>query len=308
MDAFMTHILKSKEGQMKRLHSIFLAVLCLALLAGCEQVVFDHEDEQYTYSSTTIRSDTTSITPIQVLLWTETLNENSEVVQSGDGLGAEGFFRDASFRVSDIPRIVAVSEIFVDVSPQSTEIGSPQIFDTNCEELPITPSWQQLHMMPQGEYIVVFTEYTDSKRTGSDEDYSWVSCHENIFRLMIGADGEVDSAIHSQYVTKDEDKFIIRLPILGKEIKVRDEYVRYLPLIDDALLEVADKTINEKTSQYKEEPAYYLQVDSLGYLCLATEQIVDIDPPKTQFGDGEVIGGGCGIDHDHVFFSERISK
>lgn len=53
---------------------------------------------------------------------------------------------------------------------------------------------------------------------------------------------------------------------------------------------------------------YYVAKD--GYLFLYHEIIVDIDPPNYETDQyGEVIeGGGCGIDHDHVFLTEQICK
>ena len=44
-----------------------------------------------------------------------------------------------------------------------------------------------------------------------------------------------------------------------------------------------------------------------GYLCLVAEVIKQLEPPASQETEGEVVDGGCGIDHEHLFFSERIS-
>ena len=54
-------------------------------------------------------------------------------------------------------------------------------------------------------------------------------------------------------------------------------------------------------------PLYlFLEINSKGQLCLSFEVIVDINPPKVQISDGEIIDSGCNIDHKHVFESEVI--
>ena len=50
----------------------------------------------------------------------------------------------------------------------------------------------------------------------------------------------------------------------------------------------------------------YLEINSKGKLCLSSETIVDINPPKVQIADGEIINSGCNIDHKHVFESEVV--
>ena len=49
----------------------------------------------------------------------------------------------------------------------------------------------------------------------------------------------------------------------------------------------------------QENSAYYLNIDDQGYLCLSCEVIVQLSGGA----DGD---GGCGIDHEHKFFTERI--
>ena len=43
------------------------------------------------------------------------------------------------------------------------------------------------------------------------------------------------------------------------------------------------------------------------YLCLTVEVIKQLDPSVSQDTGDEVVGGGRGIDHEHLFFSERIT-
>jgi hypothetical protein len=52
---------------------------------------------------------------------------------------------------------------------------------------------------------------------------------------------------------------------------------------------------------------FEITIDAEGYLRLAGEIIRDIDPPNVQIIDGEITSSGCGIDHEHHLFYEKIS-
>ncbi len=52
------------------------------------------------------------------------------------------------------------------------------------------------------------------------------------------------------------------------------------------------------------EPYAYIDLDSEGYLCVQSEIIVDINPPKLDEYGNEM--SGCGYDHEHLFFTERV--
>ena len=73
--------------------------------------------------------------------------------------------------------------------------------------------------------------------------------------------------------------------------------------IDLTLLKTAEEKLAAQISQYTNHSDFYLQIDE-GYLCLYVEVIVDIENSST----GEYEEHGCGIDHEHKFFGERISK
>lgn len=98
---------------------------------------------------------------------------------------------------------------------------------------------------------------------------------------------------------------------LTKDYKVKSvedwdkgEYSKYLS--DEFIKQAKDArdSLDEQTKSYNEEDgAYYFEERSDGYLYICVEFIVDIDPPNVnEFGDTS----GCGIDHDHKFFSEKI--
>ena len=73
----------------------------------------------------------------------------------------------------------------------------------------------------------------------------------------------------------------------------------YLNGINLLLLAAAELKIKSQMEQYNTEYYFYVYVID-GVVWLNAEAIVDIDPPT-----GE--GGGCGIDHEHIFLKEKIS-
>lgn len=115
----------------------------------------------------------------------------------------------------------------------------------------------------------------------------------------------------SECILIEEGEHFLVLPISKSKVSVRDEYTRYLEDIDLDLLKSAEEIISDQISLYSENSGFYLQMDE-GCLYLAVEVIKQIDPPTIDPSTVEVEGGyevsGCNIDHEHIFFSERISK
>ena len=113
----------------------------------------------------------------------------------------------------------------------------------------------------------------------------------------------------SEYLVEDNGKHYLILPISGTRLHIWDDYVSYLENIDIGLLTAAEEVINNKTSAYAESPGLFVEEYGSGELYLCAEWIVDIDPPNIETTEnGEVIENGCGIDHDHIFYKERITK
>ena len=83
-------------------------------------------------------------------------------------------------------------------------------------------------------------------------------------------------------------------------------YSRFLPYLTIEKLQDAEEKLKNKMSEYNSSSYMYLGINSNGQLCLSFETIVDIDPPKVQMVDGEIINSGCNIDHKHVFESEVV--
>lgn len=78
------------------------------------------------------------------------------------------------------------------------------------------------------------------------------------------------------------------------------EYARYLPYATEEAFAAAKAKMDARAAGGSD---YYLDIDSEGYLCLCREVIHYIDPPAGE--DGTVMSG-CGVDHQHLFFCERI--
>ena len=106
----------------------------------------------------------------------------------------------------------------------------------------------------------------------------------------------------SEYLIEENGKQYLILPISKGKVKVWDEQTQYLDDIDLDLLRAAEKRISEAISPYSNHSDLYLQVDD-GHLCLYAEVIIDIDPAGAESGEA-----GCGIDHEHKFFGERITN
>ena len=84
------------------------------------------------------------------------------------------------------------------------------------------------------------------------------------------------------------------------------KYSCFLPYLTIEQIQQAEEILKNKMAEYDSGSYMYLEINSKGQLCLSFEAIVDINPPKVQISDGEIIDSGCNIDHKHVFESEII--
>ena len=98
-------------------------------------------------------------------------------------------------------------------------------------------------------------------------------------------------------LTKENDKYILTLPVCGKKIELREEQTKFVSYISDSLVESAEKKISKEISKYNESSGFYLNIHD-GYLCLTVEVIKQLDEPDESVG--------C-LTHEHLFFRERIS-
>ena len=112
---------------------------------------------------------------------------------------------------------------------------------------------------------------------------------------------------------EDSEKYVIALPSsnqtieLGKGHITDERFIKFIPHISQELVINAELQLLSETEQYSNRSDFYLQTDKDDYLCLAVEVIKQLGPSSFQESEGEVVEGGCGIDHEHLFFEKRIS-
>lgn len=110
----------------------------------------------------------------------------------------------------------------------------------------------------------------------------------------------------SSWLSCKNGEYFLTLPQSGETLELSDAEVRFVPYITDTLVAEAECKILEQTAEYGESSGFYLQITE-GYLCLAMEVIKDLTPPEPTGTEAGNVLTGCGIDHEHVFYSERIS-
>ncbi len=84
-----------------------------------------------------------------------------------------------------------------------------------------------------------------------------------------------------------------------------DDWGENIPYITEADIEAAKIRLKEAHPEVQLEP--YLDVLN-GILYVGFEHIISIDPPNAETNEAGdiIIGGGCGFDHEHVFYQEEV--
>lgn len=108
-------------------------------------------------------------------------------------------------------------------------------------------------------------------------------------------------------LTGEDGQYTLTLPESGKKIKLDASDTRFVPFITYNRVKAAEESLTQQVSEYSDHSDFYLRVVD-DYLCLAVEVIKSIDPPVFSGTDGEYTVEGCGFDHEHIFFTERISS
>ena len=105
----------------------------------------------------------------------------------------------------------------------------------------------------------------------------------------------------SNYMTYENNEYILTLPNSLSTLDISD-YIQYFEKVEVEVLKTAESRILEKTKEYDQKSDFYLQKDQEGCLCLFVEVIVPLEPPTIN----GITMGGCGYDHDHLFFKEVL--
>ncbi len=104
-----------------------------------------------------------------------------------------------------------------------------------------------------------------------------------------------------QTVQKDVDgEYYIVLPASQEKVEISEGYSDYIPLISDDLVAAAETKITAEIAKYTNNSGFYLTTDEEGYLCLVVEVIKNL--PEEERNESV----GC-VDHEHLFFPERIT-
>lgn len=107
--------------------------------------------------------------------------------------------------------------------------------------------------------------------------------------------------IVAKCVVKKGKRYLIVLPESKYSLPVEKEFVKYLPYVTDELVAAAEKKIAEGAASIGEtSPNWTIKVHGDDKMCLVVEVIKFVE------GADYMEEGGCGIDHQHIFFAESI--
>ncbi len=101
-------------------------------------------------------------------------------------------------------------------------------------------------------------------------------------------------------VKKKANRYVIVLPVSKHIIPVANSYSKYLPQVSDELVLAAEEKIIEQIKALEEDPYWTIEINDEGKMCLKVEIIKYIDNENPD-------EAGCGIDHEHLIFSEPIT-
>ena len=110
-------------------------------------------------------------------------------------MGYDGIFSDPETKLSELPVLIADGKITV-TAPEHARVSGARVFDSNFEHFEDHSGFEGLHLLPAGEYVVVFFENTDSRKTDPDAETYWLTQYENVFRLTVPA-REIGEEYHS---------------------------------------------------------------------------------------------------------------
>ncbi|MBQ1205945.1 MAG: hypothetical protein IIX67_01955 [Clostridia bacterium] len=107
-----------------------------------------------------------------------------------------------------------------------------------------------------------------------------------------------EQQITKELLVEKDGVYTITLPKSNVTLKLREDEERFIPYINDELIENAEIAIIEKFGEIEIPPSnFYIDVYD-DYLCLGAEVIKYVDEPNENVG--------C-FDHEHIMHYERIS-
>ena len=176
-------------------HFVKKGELDLDYIKALLTVTAQNKNEKYSYSSVIVSSGGEGIQPIQTLAYTNEYSNDGESLLCGDGLGYYGIFSDPETKLSELPVLVADGKITV-TAPKHSRVGGARVFDSNFEHFEDHSGFDGLHLLPAGDYVIVFFENTDSRKTNPNAETYWLTQYEHIFRLTV-PEREIGEEYHS---------------------------------------------------------------------------------------------------------------
>ena len=106
--------------------------------------------------------------------------------------------------------------------------------------------------------------------------------------------------ISAECVVKKGNRYVIVLPASQYSIPVDRDFTKYLPYVSDELVAAAEAKITKEVEEIGGELGWTIAEHENGKMCLVVEVIKFVE------GADYMEEGGCGIDHEHIFFAESI--
>lgn len=142
-----------------------------------------NEKEGLPYSSVTVASGGSGVHPLRGLVYTNQYL-NGELALCGDGNGVYWFFDDPELDHNDFPCLVLNGDVQEHI-PTHINCGGVYLYDLNYERLEYNGGFEGLSDLPEGEYLVVFSEYHDGSLDDPNAEEYWKTAYEDLFKLIV---------------------------------------------------------------------------------------------------------------------------
>ena len=107
-----------------------------------------------------------------------------------------------------------------------------------------------------------------------------------------------DTDYNAACIKRKGKRLVLLLPESQEILPITNSYVKFMSNVSDEMVLEAEQKITEGVNAIGGELEWTFEINEAGELCLKVEVIKFIE-------DAE--GEGCGIDHEHIVFSEPIT-
>ena len=161
----------------------------------------------------------------------------------------------------------------------------------------------QLETMTEHYYIVTVNgvEIEMTPSVSGETIYSFIMPKEDV--LLQIEDKWVDIPYPLEYEIEDGETYLI-MPNSGKKVLVWGDELDALNQIDGYVLSAAEDKIYQEALKHTDNPDIYYEIQFWkGKLSLYGGLILFFDPPEGMEGLS-----GCGVNHEHLYFYEELTK